>query len=173
MSPIAAFPALYHFVWKEAGNGDNDPSSGNGSIVIVDSRPDPATGNIPCAVRFDWGCFRAIFRTSWLSASDTFDHFNCVLITPFMREELGWDLILKVGGIDDRGYELLVVSIDLGTLGGGPCELLLYAKRWVGEAEDMELSYEEKRELRIELYEGQNQEEDDEARNDEEAREEQ
>lgn len=33
-----------------------------------------------------------------------------------MREELGWDLILKVGGIDDRGYELLVVSIDLGTL---------------------------------------------------------
>lgn len=37
----------------------------------------------------------------------------------------------------------------------------------------MELSYEEKRELRIELYEGQNQEEDDEARNDEEAREEQ
>ncbi|KAL8747693.1 MAG: hypothetical protein Q9184_007566 [Pyrenodesmia sp. 2 TL-2023] len=91
------------------------------ATITITSTSDfpPHKTSIRCTVGFYYRNWKAKLETSYSTAADDKfdDDFELVGRNDAMREEEGGPYLL-VGGIDDRGYQILVVSVDTGSDAG-------------------------------------------------------
>lgn len=93
----------------------NEPCEGTITITSDSATPPPHQTSIPCTAKFRYADWKAEFHAKYSTANDTFgDDFMLLSMNKAMREEDKGGTSLAVAGIDDRGYQILVLSVDPG-----------------------------------------------------------